>query len=241
MVTQAYLSHIVESAVSPVDQHGRHISPAVLVAAQAIRQRALRFAEKELGDPAVAASILEECAADVSRALYGGDGKSRDLVVGNLPGYLFRSVVRKVDRLKQKELPVALYSERTLQFQSFDPSRKLELNLLMQELLTKCDDFTKRSFESRVHGYSWKEIGKVNGISAHSAESRFSQGLRRLRGALEETSERLRSTSRVPRDSKPLCCPPEESGSHRSLGSNRNPGKFRASKTEPFDQMAAVS
>jgi hypothetical protein len=55
--------------VSPVDRLGRRISPVVLDAAEQIGRRAIEHAEKLLIDPAVAAGLLEEAAATVSRAL----------------------------------------------------------------------------------------------------------------------------------------------------------------------------
>ena len=55
--------------VSPMDQRGRPISPSVLVAAEELSRRAIHHAEKLLVDPAVAANLLEEAAATVSRAL----------------------------------------------------------------------------------------------------------------------------------------------------------------------------
>lgn len=55
--------------VSPVDQRGRPISPVVLSAAEEISRRAIYHAERLLVDPAVAANLLEEAAATVSRAL----------------------------------------------------------------------------------------------------------------------------------------------------------------------------
>src|SRR2546430_13247111 len=64
--------------VSPVDRLGRPISPLVLGAAEEIGRRAIEHAEKLLIDPAVAAGLLEEAAATVSRAL-ASDRKSTRL------------------------------------------------------------------------------------------------------------------------------------------------------------------
>ena len=53
--------------VSPMDQRGRPISPPVLRAAEEVSRRAIQHAERLLVDPAVAANLLEEAAATVSR------------------------------------------------------------------------------------------------------------------------------------------------------------------------------
>src|SRR5205814_6862025 len=55
--------------LSPIDRFGRAIDPVVLDAAAQIGRRAMAHAEKLLTDPAIAANLLEECAAAVSRVL----------------------------------------------------------------------------------------------------------------------------------------------------------------------------
>jgi len=81
--------------VSPVDQRGRPISPPVLVAAEELSRRAISHAEKLLVDPAVAANLLEEAAATVSRAL-----KAKNIhepPVQDLESYLFRAFLRRLN------------------------------------------------------------------------------------------------------------------------------------------------
>jgi DNA-directed RNA polymerase specialized sigma24 family protein len=179
--------------INSVDQYGRAIAPQVLTAAHDIRRRALRLAEKALGDPAIAASILEQTAALVSRALYGSSSVVRNPNVKNLQGYLFRAVVRRIDRLRLKELPTISRSEAILQRHAYNPSSGLEILLLTNELLAKADNFTRQVFQLRVEGYSWKEIGPTFGIDAHAAESRYSQGLKRIRRGLNKDLDHVRS------------------------------------------------
>jgi DNA-directed RNA polymerase specialized sigma24 family protein len=178
--------------INSVDQHGRAIAPQVLTAANDISRRALRLAEKELGDPATAASILEYSAALVSRALYSSSSPVRNSNVKNLQGYLFRAVVRRIDRLKVKELPTISRSEAILQRHAYNPSSGLEILLLTNELLAKADNFTRQVFQLRVEGYSWKEIGPTFGIDAHAAESRYSQGLKRIRRGLQKDLDHVK-------------------------------------------------
>jgi hypothetical protein len=49
--------------ISPIDPLGRTIEPSVLDAAEEIGQRAVHYAEKLVGDPALATNLLEESAA----------------------------------------------------------------------------------------------------------------------------------------------------------------------------------
>jgi DNA-directed RNA polymerase specialized sigma24 family protein len=167
--------------VSPVDRLGRRISPVVLDAAEEIGRRAIEHAEKLLIDPAVAAGLLEEAAATVSRAL-ASKKNCTQANVEDLPSYLFRAFIRRVDRIKKKQLaqvndlPVPTFASGN----STDPQAAVETKILLDELLTRCDDVTREMFYRRIHGFSWEEIGRSYGISAHAAASRFSQALRRI-------------------------------------------------------------
>jgi DNA-directed RNA polymerase specialized sigma24 family protein len=229
------------NTISTVDQTGRTIVPEVLLAAQSIRQRAMRFVEKELGDPAIAASLLEECAADVSRALYGSKGRGPDATpVGNLAGYLFRSIVRKVDRRKLKELPVAFSSERLVHLQSFNPARRLERRLLTIELLARCDNFTRQAFEWRRRGYTWQEISKAYHISAHSAESRYSQGLQKLRKEMQTIRQSSNPTCLVASIRRTSVNGKNNERAWRGPGKDQNLRKFPPSRIECSEQMATT-
>ena len=167
--------------VSPVDRLGRKISRLVLDAAEEIGRRAIEHAEKLLIDPAIAAGLLEEAAATVSRAL-ASKKHCTQADVQDLPSYLFRAFIRRVDRIKKKQL--TLVDDMTVPTvgsrNSTDPQADLEMKILVDELLTRCDPVTRDMFYRRSQGFSWKEIGRSYGISKDSAKVRFSQGLRRI-------------------------------------------------------------
>lgn len=170
--------------ISPVDCHGRAIAADVLSVAYEISGRALSHAENVLGDPALALSAFEETAATVSRML-SAQQQSGNRRIQNLSGYLFRAFLRRVDRLMRTELLFGKHAtNKFLGSQTSSSSEELELKLLVDELLTMCDAMTRDMFYRRVEGFSWKEIGKTYGISAHAAESRFSAALRRVRKRL---------------------------------------------------------
>jgi hypothetical protein len=92
--------------VSPVDRLGRRISPVVLDADEAIGRRAIEHAERLLIDPAVAAGLLEEAAATVSSAL-ASKKNCTQANVRDLPSYLFRAFLRRLDRIKKRQLTQA--------------------------------------------------------------------------------------------------------------------------------------
>src|SRR5260370_39809122 len=88
---------------SPVDRLGRRIRPFVLDAAEKIGRRAIEHAEKLLIDPAVAATLLEEAAATVSRAIDTKKRCTQD-AIRDLPSYLFRAFIRRVNKTKKRQL-----------------------------------------------------------------------------------------------------------------------------------------
>jgi DNA-directed RNA polymerase specialized sigma24 family protein len=164
-----------------VDRLGRTISPRVLDAAEEIGRRAIQHAEKLLIDPAVAAGLLEEAAATVSRALASEIHPTRT-DVQDLPSYLFRAFLRRLDKIKKRQLTqVDGVRLPTLNSgNSTDPLADVEMKILVDELLTKSDAVTREMFYRRIQGFSWKEIGRSYGISEDAAKVRFRKAVRRI-------------------------------------------------------------
>ena len=150
--------------VSPVDRLGRRISPVVLDAAEQIGRRAIEHAEKLLIDPAVAAGLLEEAAATVSRAL-ASKKNCTQANVEDLPSYLYRAFIRRVDRIKKKQLaqvndvPVLTFGSGN----STDPQAAVEMKILIDELLTRCDPLTREVFYRRVDGFRGRKLAGPTG------------------------------------------------------------------------------
>src|SRR6266702_3794451 len=137
--------------VNPVDRLGRRMSPAVHDAAEEIAHRAILHGEKLHIDPAVAASLLEEAAARVSRAI---DRKrdSNEQPVRDLRAYLFRAFLRLVNKAVKRQLLVA-DAIRTLSVTSHnssDPLAQLERKILVDELLTRGDLVARDMFYRRT-------------------------------------------------------------------------------------------
>ncbi len=89
--------------ISPVDRRGYTIGHPVLVAAEEIGRRAMEHVEQLLFDPAIAATLLEKAAVSVSRALLS-KRHSRQAGVRDLPSYLFRAFIRRINRAKKRQL-----------------------------------------------------------------------------------------------------------------------------------------
>jgi len=167
--------------LSPVDRFGRAIDPLVLDAAAQIGPRAMAHAEKLLTDPAIAANLLEECAAAVSRVLQKPRPET-DHPIRDLQAYLFRAFIRRVNKIKRR-MPAVAHPTNT-SGADFGAAQNFEEKILIDELLNRCDPITRDMFIRRNQGFSWKEIGEIYSISAHAAESRFSQALQRVRKKL---------------------------------------------------------
>jgi DNA-directed RNA polymerase specialized sigma24 family protein len=167
--------------VCPMDQRGRPISPAVLSAAEGVRRRAIHHAEKLLVDPAVAANLLEEAAATVSRALKAKNAEERP--VQALESYLFRAFLRRLNRTKRRQslLADAVDLHAFLSRISWDPRRSLEMKIFVDELLMQCDPVVRDMLCRRLGGCSWEDVGRAHRISSHAAESKFSQALQKIR------------------------------------------------------------
>lgn len=170
--------------ISPIDGRGRAIASEVLAVANEIRRNALAYAEKAIGDPAVAASLFEEAAAAVSRLFLRSSKQKAG--IRNLRGYLFRTYIRRVNRVRRKEgLLIARLIQQSSEAKESISSRQLELEILIDEIIARGEPVMRDMFRRRIEGYSWNEIGRAYRISAHAAESRFSQSLQRLRKKLQ--------------------------------------------------------
>ena len=124
---------------------------------------------------------MEEAAATVSRAL-ASKKNCPQTNIRDLPSYLFRAFIRRVDKIKKRQL--ALVGDLAVPTfgsgNSTDPQASVEMKILVDELLARCDPKTREMFYRRIEGFSWKEIGRSYGISNDAAKVRFSEALRRI-------------------------------------------------------------
>src|SRR5450755_3048870 len=144
--------------LNAVDHLGRPIDPSVLSVAQEIGPGAVRYAEKVLGDPALAISLFEETAATVSQTLLEKAASGKPDVT-DIRGYLFLAYMRRVRRQKRMEAvlndPNSLSLARQAQYADV---RDVERSLFLAEALASCDRVTQNIVLRRLEGYSWREI-----------------------------------------------------------------------------------
>jgi len=183
--------------LNSVDRQGRRIDPAVLAAAEAIFPRALEYGTNLLGDTAVVTNALEEVAATVSQLIARRDSPGEPTPIRNLSGYVFRAFVRRVNRLKSKELAVldAAIAGQALAERLADPARQLEMEILVAECLALFDFVEKDMCWRRLEGFTWDEIGPVHGLSGHAAEVRFRNAVRAVREKIARSRKPLPSAT----------------------------------------------
>lgn len=177
--------------LNSVDRHGRKIDPTVLAAAEEVFPRALEHSLHMFCDPAIVANVLEEVAADVSRRLGVKDGSGDSRPIRNVPGYIFHSFVRQLNRLKSKEL-VLVNAEATGMTETSrwaDPSAQFETKILVNECLAQCDFVIRDMFWRRVQGFTWEDIGKIHSLSAHAAEVKFREAIEVVRARLAKSKK----------------------------------------------------
>ncbi len=170
--------------LSSVDRLGRAIDPLILAIAHEIGPRAVRYAERLLGDGALALDLFEEAAAAVTEALKRkateGGGPVRDL-----ERYLFRTYLRKVGLVRGKQARL----DRLLQAKALkQPGRRkpaeAEISLLFDEIMATYDSVTREIVNRRLEGFLCREIATKLGLSTHAVEVRYSRALAKARKLL---------------------------------------------------------
>src|SRR5574340_220069 len=114
------------------------------------------------------------------------DAAAESAPIRNLPGYIFRAYARRVNRLKHKELALvnAITAGQAAARRSADPSHQLEMQILLHEYLARFDFIERDICWRRLEGNTWDAIGQVHGISAHTAEVRLLDAVRRAKAEL---------------------------------------------------------
>ena len=169
--------------ISPVDRLGRRIDPVVFAAAEEILPLAVAHGSELLDDLAVLANLLEESAATVSRRFRSQESPQQ---IQKLAAYLYVSFLRKVNRVKRKQV-VTVSLEEIVQSRPAwaDPSAQFDMKILIDEFLAQCASDVQDMFLRWVKGHSWDEIGGSYGMSAHAAQERVRYVFQQVRGKLK--------------------------------------------------------
>ena len=63
----------------------------------------------------------------------------------------------------------------------------LERKIAVRQITDRMDDWTKKVWQARQYGYSWKEISTWLGITEHQAKMKFQYGVEKIRASLRRS------------------------------------------------------
>ncbi len=172
----------------PVDEQ-------LLAAARAAWPRVLAHAKRELAQKnsatdteALAAEVWEGVLKSVSKALQRkGDSSS---TIGDMESYLFAAFHHRFNRVlkrEQKRRDTIELVSSTVEFERIESAQdtnwvsELERAITVRQIVAHMDEWTKRVWQARQYGYSWKEISKHLGLTEQNAKKTFQYGLEKTR------------------------------------------------------------
>jgi RNA polymerase sigma factor (sigma-70 family) len=148
---------------------------------------------------AIAAEIWERVLRSVSRTRQRSP--DRRPPVADLQAYLigaFHLRFNRVLRREQRRLDIFESFPSTLDLEKFESAldvewiRQLERDDAVKTAIACMDEPTRKLWEKRQAGYSWKEIAKQMGISERHAKRLFREGIERTRKRLIELMRQRR-------------------------------------------------
>src|SRR5271163_3202919 len=175
----------------PVDEQ-------LIAAARATWPRVLAHTKRELDQKnlgteseGVAGEVWEAVLKAVSRALR----RKADFTssIENLESYLFAAFHHRLNRVLKREqkrrdtikvVASTVEFERVEGAQDTDWVSELDRAITVRQIVAHMDEWTKRVWQARQYGYSWKDIAKRLELSEQAAKKRFQYGLEKTRESL---------------------------------------------------------
>jgi DNA-directed RNA polymerase specialized sigma24 family protein len=180
------------------DSSVRAIDQALVAAARAAWPRVLAHARLELRSKnseaeseALAAEVWESVLKSVAKAIQRKRATSPPIV--NLEGYLFAAFHHRFNRFLKAEQRRDDAVELVASSMDFDQiasahdtrwTSELETAIAVKEVIRHMDGWTRKIWQARQYGYSWKEISKWLGITEQQAKMKFRYGLGKTRQSL---------------------------------------------------------
>jgi DNA-directed RNA polymerase specialized sigma24 family protein len=110
--------------------------------------------------------------------------------IADLQSYLFLAFVHRFNRAVQQEqrhaerielVSSSVDLERIESAQDVGWVEELERAIAIKEISDRMDGWTRKVWQARQYGYSWKEISTWLGISEQQAKMKFHYGLEKTR------------------------------------------------------------
>jgi DNA-directed RNA polymerase specialized sigma24 family protein len=170
----------------------------LILAAREVWPRVLAHAKKELNandlgsdSDSMAAHVWEQMLRSVSKTRQRSTDPRQS--IADLQSYLFLAFVHRFNRAVQRERKHAeridLVSsnvdlERIEGAQDVGWVEELERAIAIREIADRMDGWTRKVWQARQFGYSWKEISLWLGVSEQQAKMKFHYGLEKTRQSI---------------------------------------------------------
>jgi len=186
----------------PASESGSKNPPAsddeLILAAREVWPRVLIHAQKELksnglvsDSASMAAQVWERMLRSVSRTRLRNSDHPQ--VIADLQSYLFLAFVHRFNRAIQQEqkhaerlelVSSSVDLERIESAQDVGWVEELERAIAIREIAQRMDGWTRKVWQARQFGYTWKEIALWLGVSEQQAKMKFQYGLEKTRQSI---------------------------------------------------------
>jgi DNA-directed RNA polymerase specialized sigma24 family protein len=167
----------------------------LISAAREVWPRVLVYAKKELSTnrlssdtASMTAQVWERMLRSVSRTRQRYPNPRQP--IADLQSYLFLAFVHRFNRAVQQEqkhaerielVSSSVNLERIESAHDVGWVEELERAIAVREITDRMDPWTKKVWQARQLGYSWKEIATWLGVSEQQAKMKFQYGLEKTR------------------------------------------------------------
>lgn len=113
--------------------------------------------------------------------------------ISDLESYLFGAFVHRFNRAllrEQKRMETIEFVSSSLDLERIEAAQdagwveELEEAITIREITDRMDGWTKKVWQARQYGYSWKEISVWAGLSEQTAKKRFEYGVEKTRQSI---------------------------------------------------------
>ena len=190
-----YGEWVIRKLQQETDGNAGSLPEEVITAARAAWPRVVAHASRELEregstreSTALAADIWELVLRSVSKALHRKGNYASQ--IRDYESYLLSAFRRRFHRFRKAE------NERREMFQTVSETidlglvegakdtewvSEVERAITVSQITDRMDNWTKKIWQARQYGYSWKEISKWSGLSEQAARKKFEYGLEKTR------------------------------------------------------------
>lgn len=192
-----YGEWVLHQTPDPNDSTATAANERLVLAARDVWPRVLAHARVELRGKAseseveaLTGEVWESVLKSVSKALLR---KRENEAITDLEGYLFAAFHHRFNRFlkaeKRRDDAVELVSS-SMEFEQITSAHDtrwvsdLETTIAVKEVISRMDGTTRKIWQARQYGYSWREIGKWLDITEQQAKMKFRYGLGKTRQSL---------------------------------------------------------